>query len=62
MKPITKLLEKDTPFKFDQECLNSFKLLKEMLIKASIIKVPNWNLPFELMCDSSDWAVGVVLG
>jgi hypothetical protein len=23
---------------------------------------PNWNLPFELMCDASDFAVGVVLG
>ena len=23
---------------------------------------PDWNLPFEIMCDASDYAVGVVLG
>lgn len=28
-KPMTKLLEKDTPFHFDQECLNAFSLTKE---------------------------------
>ena len=23
---------------------------------------PNWQLPFEVMCDASDFAIGVVLG
>ena len=23
---------------------------------------PDWNLPFELMCDANDFAVGAVLG
>jgi hypothetical protein len=32
------------------------------LISAPIIQPPNWNLPFEIMCDASDYAVGVVLG
>ncbi|GKB39302.1 reverse transcriptase domain-containing protein [Tanacetum coccineum] len=61
-RPITKLLEKDTPFEFDDECQKAFELLKEKLTCALVIVSPNWNLPFELMCDASDFAVGAVLG
>ncbi|GKD34128.1 DNA-directed DNA polymerase, partial [Tanacetum coccineum] len=60
--PLTKLLEKDIPFEFDDECQKAFELLKEKLTCALVIVSPNWNLPFELMCDASDFAVGVVLG
>ncbi|GJR57772.1 reverse transcriptase domain-containing protein [Tanacetum coccineum] len=60
--PILKLLEKDTPFEFDDECKKAFELLKEKLTCAPVIVSPNWNLPFELMCDASDFAVGAVLG
>ncbi|GJU38826.1 reverse transcriptase domain-containing protein [Tanacetum coccineum] len=60
-RPLTKLLEKDTPFEFDDECQEAFDLLKEKLTYAPVIVSPNWNLPFELMCDASDFAVGVVL-
>ncbi|GJT12346.1 reverse transcriptase domain-containing protein [Tanacetum coccineum] len=60
-RPLTKLLEKDTPFEFDDECHNAFKLLKEKLTCAHVIVSPNWNLPFELMCDASDFAVGAIL-
>ncbi|GJT44144.1 reverse transcriptase domain-containing protein [Tanacetum coccineum] len=56
------LLEKDTPFEFDDECQKAFELLKEKLTCAPVIVSPNWNLPFELMCDASDFAVGAVLG
>ncbi|GKF18086.1 reverse transcriptase domain-containing protein, partial [Tanacetum coccineum] len=61
-RPLTKLLEKDTPFEFDDECHNAFKLLKEKLTCALVIVSLNWNLPFELMCDASDFAVGAILG
>nr|GEV60515.1 retrovirus-related Pol polyprotein from transposon 17.6 [Tanacetum cinerariifolium] len=61
-RPLTKLLEKDTPFKFDDECQKAFELLKEKLTCAPVIVSPNWNLPFELMCDASDFVVGAVLG
>ncbi|GJW48318.1 reverse transcriptase domain-containing protein [Tanacetum coccineum] len=60
-RPLTKLLEKDTPFEFDDECQKAFDLLKEKLTCAPVIVSPNWNLPFELMCDASDFAVGAVL-
>ncbi|GJY30315.1 reverse transcriptase domain-containing protein [Tanacetum coccineum] len=61
-RPLTKLLEKDTPFKFNDECQKAFELLKEKLTCAPVIVIPNLNLPFELMCDASDFAVGAVLG
>ncbi|GKC92460.1 reverse transcriptase domain-containing protein [Tanacetum coccineum] len=61
-RPILKLLEKDTLFEFDDECQKAFELLKEKLTCAPVIVSPNWNLPFELMCDASDFAVGAVLG
>nr|GEY77256.1 reverse transcriptase domain-containing protein [Tanacetum cinerariifolium] len=36
--------------------------LKDKLTKAPILIAPNWDQPFELMCDASDYAVGAVLG
>nr|GEY00569.1 reverse transcriptase domain-containing protein [Tanacetum cinerariifolium] len=60
-RPLTKLLEKDTPFQFNNEHQKAFELLKEKLTCAPVIVTPNRNLPFELMCDASDFAVGAVL-
>ncbi|GJS08031.1 reverse transcriptase domain-containing protein [Tanacetum coccineum] len=59
---ISKLLEKDTPFEFDDECQKAFESLKEKLTCAHMIVSPDWNLMFKLMCDASDFAVGAVLG
>nr|GEY72250.1 reverse transcriptase domain-containing protein [Tanacetum cinerariifolium] len=59
---ITHLLEKETPFVFSKECMDAFNTLKKKLTEAPILVVPDWNLPFELMCDASDYAIGAVLG
>ncbi|GKF58759.1 reverse transcriptase domain-containing protein, partial [Tanacetum coccineum] len=59
---ITHLLEKETPFVFFKDCIDAFQTLKKKLIEAPILVVSDWNLPFELMCDASDFAIGVVLG
>nr|GFB29046.1 reverse transcriptase domain-containing protein [Tanacetum cinerariifolium] len=40
----------------------AFRTLKDKLTKAPILIAPNWDQPFELMCDASDYAVGAVLG
>ena len=53
---------KDTRFEFSNECLHAFETLKKKLISAPIIVSLDWNLPFELMCDASDYAIGAVLG
>ncbi|KAK1419540.1 hypothetical protein QVD17_28715 [Tagetes erecta] len=61
-RPMTRLLEKDITYVFDAECLKAFEFLKEQLTSAPILIAPDWSLPFELMCDASDFAVGAVLG
>ena len=61
-RPLTRLLEKDVPYTFDEECFKLFNMLKKKLTQAPIMVSPDWTLPFELMCDASDFAVGVVLG
>ncbi|CAN6695187.1 unnamed protein product [Malus baccata var. baccata] len=60
--PLCRLLQKDVPFEFNEECEKAFKHLKEMLTSAPIIRPPDWSIPFELMCDASDYALDAVLG
>nr|GFA12659.1 reverse transcriptase domain-containing protein [Tanacetum cinerariifolium] len=55
--PMTRLLNKDTPFLFSKECVEAFKTLKRKLTEALILIAPDWDMPFELMCDSSDFAI-----
>nr|GEY46840.1 reverse transcriptase domain-containing protein [Tanacetum cinerariifolium] len=59
---MTHLLEKNSPFIFSNECIQAFRTLKDKLTEAPILIAPNWDQPFELMCDASDYAVGDVLG
>ncbi|KAK1601531.1 hypothetical protein QYE76_018060, partial [Lolium multiflorum] len=61
-KRLTNLLQKDVPFVFDDDCKEAFETLKKALTTAPVVEPPDWNLPFEIMCDASDFAVGVVLG
>ncbi|GJT60683.1 reverse transcriptase domain-containing protein [Tanacetum coccineum] len=61
-RPMTQLLLEDVKFDFFDDCKKAFNILKEKLTTAPIIISPNWNMPFELMCDASDFAVGAVLG
>nr|GEX03914.1 DNA-directed DNA polymerase [Tanacetum cinerariifolium] len=61
-RPMTHLLEKEIPFVFFKECIDAFDTLKKKLTEAPILVVLDWNLPFELMCDASDYAIGAVLG
>ncbi|RVW63985.1 Retrovirus-related Pol polyprotein from transposon 297 [Vitis vinifera] len=52
-------LEDDAKFEWDDKCQRSFELLKQFLTSAPIVRAPNWELPFEVMCDSSDYAIGL---
>nr|GEU85185.1 DNA-directed DNA polymerase [Tanacetum cinerariifolium] len=61
-RPMTRLLEKDTLFIFSKECVEAFQTLKRKITEAPILIAPDWDMPFELMCDASDFAIGAVLG
>jgi hypothetical protein len=57
-----KLLVKETPFIFDEECKRAFGALKKIMTSTPVIQPPKWGAPFEIMCDASEYAVGAVLG
>lgn len=61
-KPLTELLQKEVEFSFDERCIKAFDQLKEALISSCIVQVPDWSLPFELMCDASDVSIGAIVG
>ena len=61
-RPLTNLIQKDVPVVFDEDCKEAFEVLEKALIIAPIVQPPDWNLPFEIMCDASDFVVGAVLG
>lgn len=42
-------------------CIKAFNELRK-LTEAPIMIAPNWEFPFELICDACDIAVGAVLG
>ncbi|GJT22955.1 reverse transcriptase domain-containing protein [Tanacetum coccineum] len=54
---MTHLLEKNTPFIFSEDCILAFQTLKKKLTEAPILIAPNWDQPFEIMCDASDYAI-----
>ncbi|XP_040361824.1 uncharacterized protein LOC121049224 [Rosa chinensis] len=61
-RPLCRLLQKEVAFEFKEDCKDAFNALKELLTSAPIMLPPDWSLPFEIMCDASDYAIGAVLG
>ena len=59
--PLSNLLQKEVEFDFDDRCKEAFDCLKHALTTTPIIQAPDWTAPFELMCDASNYALGVVL-
>nr|GEU90327.1 reverse transcriptase domain-containing protein [Tanacetum cinerariifolium] len=60
--PHSTFVKEKTPFISSKEFIESFNTLKKKLIEAPILVAPDWDLPFEIMCDASDYVVGAVLG
>ncbi|GJY03916.1 reverse transcriptase domain-containing protein [Tanacetum coccineum] len=56
-RPMTHLFKKETPFVFSKDCIDAFETLKKKLTEAPILVVPDWNLPFKLMCDASNFLI-----
>ena len=61
-RPLCRLLEKNTKFNFDDSCKAAFEEIKIRLVQAPIMAAPEWDQGFEIMCDASDFSMGVVLG
>ena len=61
-KPLTSLLCKEKYFIIEEEGKHAFMQLKQSLVQAPILQNSNWDLPSEIMCDASDFALGAVLG
>ena len=59
--PLTNLTKKDVPFMWTQDSQNAFDILKGKLTSASCLISSNWDLPFQIYCDTSNFAVGSVL-
>jgi len=60
-KSLSNLLTKDNIFEWTKHCEETFVKLKNLLTSAHVIQPPDWSLPFEIMCDASDYVVGAVL-
>nr|GEV31408.1 hypothetical protein [Tanacetum cinerariifolium] len=56
--PMICLLNKDTLFFFSKECVEAFQTRKRKLTEAPILVAFDWDMPFELICDASDVAIG----
>ena len=61
-KPLSNMLVQGAPFEVDDQCLQSFLFVKQKLVSTPIVVAPDWNIPFELMCDASNYAIRAMLG
>jgi hypothetical protein len=61
-KPLCNFLTKENVFEWTEQYEEAFVKLKNLLTSAPVIQPPDWSLPFEIICDASDYAVGAVLG
>ena len=59
--PLRKLLHGKGPFTMEPEHEIAVLQLKEMLVAEPVLAHPDWDLPFEIHCDASNYAIGVVL-
>jgi hypothetical protein len=59
--PLCKLLAKEVDLVFDQACKDTYNELKRHVTSAPIIQLLNWDEPFEIMHNVSDYTIKVVL-
>ncbi|KAD4179279.1 hypothetical protein E3N88_27870 [Mikania micrantha] len=59
-RPLTNLTKKDG-FKWNEEATVAFEKLKNILMTAPVLKLPNFAQPFIVECDASSEGVGAIL-
>jgi hypothetical protein len=60
-QPLTALLKKGCQFKWNKEADQAFNILKQKLVNAPVLAVPNFNQSFVLETDACDTGIGAVL-
>jgi hypothetical protein len=60
--PLTNLLKKSAvTYEWEEACNETFETLKGILVKAPVLKLPDFNKEFEIHSDASDFAIGGIL-
>lgn len=59
--PLTKLMGSEIEFIWEAEQEKAFEDLKECMLKAPILHLPDSESPFRIECDASGFAIGAVL-
>ncbi len=60
--PLTNLLKKSSgTYEWEEACNETFETLKGILMKAPVLKLPDFDKDFEIHSDASDFAIGGVL-
>ncbi len=60
--PLTNLLKKSTIiYEWEELCDEAFETLKSILVKASVLKLPDFDKDFEIHSDASNFAIGRIL-
>lgn len=60
-RPLTELLKKGHLFQWNSQIEDAFQLLKQRMVQDPVLVVPNFELPFVLEIDVSDYGIGIVL-
>ena len=60
--PLTRLLGKNIPFQWTDDCQLAFDTLKAALISPPILAFPDFDKPFYISCDASNFGLGYILG
>jgi len=60
-RPLHELTRQKMPWRWDEQCQASFDGLKEALVTAPVLKMPDFKAPFEVICDASVHGAGAVL-
>ena len=52
--PLNRLLEKNHPIKWDDECTRAYQELKALLLQEPVVAYPDFTVPFRLYTDASN--------
>jgi hypothetical protein len=59
--PLTEIVKKSVGFKWNDKQDEAFNLLKDKLLSAPVLALPNFTRAFEVECDASSIGIGAVL-